>query len=360
LGSFLPYLHAPSGTSDPVCWICRKPATIIPDSDNHRLLVDCERCGKFHVGLLASKAYSREPAGPDEVYLLSGYTREMYEKDPDNLAVLTLDKVSDIISRCPRLIDERLEKLIASIRRRSTYLGKMVGLVRARDYPLGYGENAAALMSMVQALEGRGIIDVVSSTNTTDWVSVRADFYDAQQPNSQRHPVLAGAIGEAVMQGITSDESKPRSKDVFVVHGHDTGARSTVELFLTRLGLNPIVLTDQPGRSATVIEKFERYGSSVEFAVVILTGDDRGRAASAPVQEEQPRARQNVILELGYFIARLGRERVAALYEIGVDVPSDYRGVEYIEFVSSSSEWKGKLGKELKAAGYDVDMNRIF
>jgi predicted nucleotide-binding protein len=155
------------------------------------------------------------------------------------------------------------------------------------------------------------------------------------------------------------EESGPTSLDIFVVHGHDTEARAAVELFLTRLGFKPIVLSDQPGRGATVIEKLEKYGAPIEYAVVILTGDDKGRAAGDPPRKDQPRARQNVILELGYFLGTLKRHRVAALYEEGVELPSDYKGVEYIPFHAASTEWKLKLARELKAAGFDVDFNKI-
>jgi predicted nucleotide-binding protein len=88
---------------------------------------------------------------------------------------------------------------------------------------------------------------------------------------------------------------------------------------------HPIVLHEQASRGKTVIEQFEAH-ADVEFAVVLLTGNDVGAAKSEPAKL-QPRARQNVILELGCFTGRIGRDRVCALYENGVELPSDYDGV---------------------------------
>lgn len=96
---------------------------------------------------------------------------------------------------------------------------------------------------------------------------------------------------------------------VFVVHGHDEGARESTSRFLERLGLTPVILHEQASEGRTLIEKLEHYGD-VDFAVVLLTADDVGGKSAA---ELSPRARQNVIWELGYFVARLGRSNVCAL-----------------------------------------------
>ena len=143
---------------------------------------------------------------------------------------------------------------------------------------------------------------------------------------------------------------------VFIVHGHDQ-RRHELEVLLRKLDLQVTVLADEPNRGQTVIEKLES-SSNCAFAVVLVTGDDEGRLAATPTAPLRPRARQNVILELGYFMARLGRSRVCALYEPGVEIPSDYAGVLFVE-LDAGSAWHFKLGKELKAAGLAVDMNKL-
>jgi len=146
-------------------------------------------------------------------------------------------------------------------------------------------------------------------------------------------------------------------RDVFVVHGHDTAAKEAVARFLMKLGLKPIILVEEPNRGRTIIEKLEG-SSTVGFAVILLTADDVG-AAKANQANLIPRARQNVILELGYFVAKLGRDRVCALYQAGVELPSDYHGVAYVS-LDDTNGWQLLLAKEMKASGLDVDLNKAI
>jgi predicted nucleotide-binding protein len=140
----------------------------------------------------------------------------------------------------------------------------------------------------------------------------------------------------------------------FVVHGRDQGALQSVARYLERLGVTPVILHEQPSRGGTLIEKLERH-SDVPFAVVLLTPDDEGRLAGAD-QEMRLRARQNVILELGYFVGRLGRTAVCALYKGEVELPSDWDGVAWVP-LDDRGAWKLELARELKAARFRVDLN---
>ena len=150
--------------------------------------------------------------------------------------------------------------------------------------------------------------------------------------------------------------SKSGSK-VFVIHGHDESARESVARFLERLKLKPVILHEQPNRGHTIIEKFEAH-ADVGFAVVLLTPDDVGALAENK-DELKPRARQNVILELGFFLGRLGRDRVCPFVKGDVETPSDYDGVVYTK-MDDADGWKTKLIRELKVAGFDIDANQAF
>ena len=151
-------------------------------------------------------------------------------------------------------------------------------------------------------------------------------------------------------------DDRPADKTkVFIVHGHDEGPRESVARFLEKLNLQPIILHEQASRGMTIPEKLTAHGN-VGFAVVLLTPDDFGRAKTAT--EDQPRARQNVILELGYFVGLLGRDKVCALLKGGIEMPSDYVGTVYINW-GAANAWKFELAKELKAAGYDIDFNKV-
>ena len=143
------------------------------------------------------------------------------------------------------------------------------------------------------------------------------------------------------------------SDKVFVVHGHDEGAREMVARFLERLGLVAVILHEQANQGRTVIEKVEAHGD-VAFAVVILTPDDEGRTKGAA--DLRPRARQNVLLELGYFIGRLGRASVCALKRDDPELPTDFAGVVWTAM--DDGGWRMDLARELKAAGFNVDLNK--
>jgi Predicted nucleotide-binding protein containing TIR-like domain len=155
---------------------------------------------------------------------------------------------------------------------------------------------------------------------------------------------------------LLPERSGPAARKVFIVHGHDEGARESVARFLEQLDFDPIILHEQANQGRTIIEKIEAHGE-VGFAVVLLTPDDVGGIQGGGTT--QPRPRQNVLLELGYFIGRLGRARVCALKRGDVEVPSDFGGVVYEPF-DGSGGWKQALGRELQAAGFSIDWNVVM
>lgn len=146
------------------------------------------------------------------------------------------------------------------------------------------------------------------------------------------------------------------NRKVFVVHGHAEEAKQAVAAFLRSIGLEPIILHEQPNQGRTIIEKFEKH-SEVGFAVVLLTPDDFGGPGDQP-EKTRLRARQNVVLELGYFMGKLGRNKVCCLYVEGVELPSDYQGVLWLPY-DNSGAWREKLTKEITAAGIDVGSENL-
>jgi predicted nucleotide-binding protein len=167
---------------------------------------------------------------------------------------------------------------------------------------------------------------------------------------------ISDAQDQVPTPAVAKHNSKT-SRRVFVVHGHDSAAKESVARYLSKLDLEPIVLHEQPNAGRTIIEKFEAH-SDVAFAVVLLTPDDVGYP-SGKSSAAMPRARQNVILELGFFTAALGRSRVCALYISGVEIPSDFSGVLYHE-LDKAGAWRFLLARELKAGGLEVDLNRAL
>ena len=163
----------------------------------------------------------------------------------------------------------------------------------------------------------------------------------------QEHRVQAAAAEPKALPAL--DGSK-----VFVVHGHDEAALQAMARFLEKIGLEAIILREQPDQGRTIIEKFEDCAGDVGFAVVLLTPDDIGGVPTAAA-----RARQNVIFELGYFAGKLGRGRACLVRKRDVEIPSDLYGVIYTE-MDDGEGWKLKLVKELIAAKLDFDANRMW
>ena len=175
---------------------------------------------------------------------------------------------------------------------------------------------------------------------------------------------LSSAIEQLNLKVVSHSPEKPSvitkisTSAAFIVHGHAEGIRDKVARFLSGLEINPIILSEAENSGLTVIEKLEKEACHVGYAIVLLTGDDMGCAKSNAPSGLTPRARQNVILELGYFIAKLGRSRVCMLYEKGIEIPTDVAGIVYIE-IDAADAWKLRVGKEMRAQGFSVDMNKI-
>lgn len=180
------------------------------------------------------------------------------------------------------------------------------------------------------------LVSVQKQVQTLEFIVDRLEFYE-----------LTSSI---------SVSSKNFSK-VFVVHGHDEGAREGVARFLEKLGLTAIILAEQPNRGRTIIEKFIDCAQEVGFAVVLLTPDDLGGESTAEAQKS--RARQNVIFELGYFVGSLGRGRACLLRKGEVEIPSDLYGVVYTT-MDSGNGWKIDLARELKDAGFEFDAEKVL
>lgn len=172
-----------------------------------------------------------------------------------------------------------------------------------------------------------------------------------------------GVIQAGELQSETDEKpekKKPAKKSgrkVFVVHGHDNETKQTVARFIEKLGLEAVILHERSNKGLTLIEKFEQ-NSDVAYAVVLMTSDDVG-AAKSDADKLNARARQNVVLELGYFMGKLGRKNVAAILRGDIERPSDYDGVVYIGY-DLNDGWKLLLAKEFKEAGLNVDLNAVM
>lgn len=163
--------------------------------------------------------------------------------------------------------------------------------------------------------------------------------------------LIDSSIVNKIKPAVPLDKSK-----IFVVHGHDNEAKLEVARFIEKMGFTPIILHEQASGSKTIIEKIESY-SDVGFGIVIYTPCDIGKKNSDAVSF-QGRARQNVVFEHGFLIGKLGRSRVCSLVKGDVETPNDISGVVYTSM--DGGDWKIALAKELRAAEYPIDMNKVI
>ncbi|MYB95268.1 hypothetical protein F4Y43_15560 [Candidatus Poribacteria bacterium] len=148
------------------------------------------------------------------------------------------------------------------------------------------------------------------------------------------------------------------SQKVFIVHGHDKAAKEAVARLIEKLGLEAIILDEQSGGLQAIVDKFEEQAADIVFAIILLTPDDVG-AAKAEKNELQSRARQNVILELGYFIGKLNRNQICLLRKKSVELPSDISGQSYV-LMDDHDGWQLKLAREMKRAKLTIDANKLL
>ncbi len=151
----------------------------------------------------------------------------------------------------------------------------------------------------------------------------------------------------------SSEQVATTGNEVFIVHGRDQGAKETIAREVEKLGLKAVILHEQPNRGRTIIEKLEELAKSASFAIVLLTPDDFGALKDRIDDTQNPRARQNVIFELGYFIGRLGRERVCPIYKGEIESPSDIDGIVYVH-MDESGAWRQDLTQEMESAGLPI------
>lgn len=172
--------------------------------------------------------------------------------------------------------------------------------------------------------------------------------------NNQFIGYFQEALNDIINANPEIDDNKVekiKGSTVFIIHGHDNELKTEVQLLLTRAGVNNLVLHEQADKGRTIIDKLVEESFSSNYAIALLSPDDI-------LENGSKRSRQNVILEIGYFIGRLGKERVRLLKRGDIEIPSDLQGILY-ENYDSSGAWKMKVCKELIAVGIFVDIETV-
>ncbi len=236
---------------------------------------------------------------------------------------------------------------------------------------LGQGTPKFKQYKSASDLEPPAIYELVP-----EWVAMRSggvsepriNIHALQDGITQRKRQSTALLGQAIRDLEEEIRYRPRepmvesedaqsqqaltSHKVFLVHGRDDVAKNEVALFLRAIGLEPIILHLQPNGGRHLLTKFTEESEGARFAVVLMTPDDEGGLTGTA--DKIPRARQNVVFELGFFIGKLGPANVAALVKGEVEKPSDFDGIAYIAF-HPGGRWKTELARELHYAKVPFD-----
>lgn len=205
---------------------------------------------------------------------------------------------------------------------------------------------------------------------STGTINFQGDGSASTRLSGLLEPVLGGAFTAPLKHfpPIGNPSTIPPAKveakgKVFVVHGHDHMSREQLELVLHKLGLDPFVLQNTGGAGLTIIEALEQEigpnAAEVKFGIVLLTPDDFGYSKTDGSDKVQPRARQNVVLEMGMLLSSIGRKNVAILKKGHLDVPSDAQGILYLGFDQHVKEAVPRLVDRLTNAGFVLDPSNI-
>jgi hypothetical protein len=130
-------------------------------------------------------------------------------------------------------------------------------------------------------------------------------------------------------------------------------SKQELSRYIESLGIEVIILHEQASSGMTIIEKIEHYSNEVDFAFVLYTACDHGRGIHETKVHPKNRARQNVVFEHGYLMAKLGRKNVCALVKGEIETPNDISGVVYVA-LDPTGAWKIEVNKELNACGYYI------
>ena len=295
--------------------------------------------------LYADGTLAQTPDGKLEFRLPSYFTSRFWDRDEALLNQL-LPVMKEIYSEKKSSLTEvtdfitRIEKKGITIT--PVDVQRVLQLLRRLGLLGGFNNiNEAG----VQKIKNFGISEMILRPKTIADQMIHYNVYGATIP-----PAMSPLAGSAVLP-LTKDNKK-----VFIVHGHEDKVRDDVASLIKTLGLEPIILHEKANQGMTLVEKFIKH-SDVGFAVIVMTADDLGKAKTE--ENVRPRARQNVVFEWGYFVGSLGRDHVCALYEKGIDPPSDLHGIVYIA-LDAGGHWRFDILKELKAAGYSVDANKLL
>jgi predicted nucleotide-binding protein len=204
-----------------------------------------------------------------------------------------------------------------------------------------------------------GIVQWFATTKTVLIQGTKAVIEKLQAATA----AIYAPVSQPSSPGAAHENGAKAGNKIFVVHGHDHASREQLELIIHKLGLEPFVLANTSGGGLTIIEALEANigkGGHYGCGIVLLTPDDMGYAQLDGAEKTQPRARQNVVLEMGMLMAAVGRRNTIILKKGNLEVPSDAGGLLYLNFQRHVKEVVPRLAERLQAAGFSIEARRII
>lgn len=291
-----------------------------------------------------------------------GPRRSFFSSFPRETAQETLPKLLASGKDADKIIQARIKEgqLL-----RDQQIDSESQLETVRDECQNWSRYNETLLSRLQLFDSTSIGDKYiefSSPIDVHPYSLAPSFSDKLDRTRREMDSSINSLEEILAQLEIPDEpsenpTRTFGDEVFIVHGHDNEAKETVARFVENLDIEATILHERANRGKTIPEKFEEHAGKVGFAIILLTPDDVGKSKDE-TDEPKPRARQNVILELGYFWALLGRERMCVLYKEDVELPSDIHGILYVP-MDSFNGWQLQLAKEMRQAGLPIDPEKL-
>lgn len=199
--------------------------------------------------------------------------------------------------------------------------------------------------------------DNISNINSSEWVFNKTEHAKAKATLESLNRQLRCYDFSSIRK--KAEKRTNKGNKVFIVHGHNDEAKITVARTIQQLGLEAIILHEQPDQGNTIIEKLESFTTDVVYTIVLYTECDIGRPAEKEDSANKFRARQNVVFEHGLFVGCLGRKNVCALVNGDVEKPGDLDGILYVQ-MDVAGAWKMQLCSNMKAAGLDIDVNKLI
>ena len=181
------------------------------------------------------------------------------------------------------------------------------------------------------------------------------DVYSALKEGSYSNNISNQVFSRSRVKN-DSKSKKVEDKNVFIVYGRDDNLLNEVKVLLLQLGLKPITICNESDKGRSILTKVKECVDKSSYSIVLFTPDDKGSLATE-TEKTNFRARENVLIELGYVIAKLGGENVSVLKKGETNIPSDLQGLSLV--MREESKWEYHLVKNMKEVFKDISSDQI-